>query len=193
MPRSRRIRSGVAIVAMVALSTLGVACDRGSDDEQVAELQQQVDDLQAELDQTQQELEIQQGQNEELQTQVDDTQAQLTDTQAQLADTQTQLTDAQTQLAQVGELKLADGTYVGQVLGAHASPNRVLIFDAAGLFRVAQIAQDVTITAGGQAFSLSEFGRLLASTDPDDAKLANGNYQIKIQGGLVYSIKKSKK
>jgi hypothetical protein len=68
----------------------------------------------------------------------------------------------------------------------------VLIFDAAGLFRAAQVAQDVTITAGGQTLSLSDFGRLLASTDPDDAKLANGNYQIKIQGGLVFSIKKSK-
>jgi multidrug efflux pump subunit AcrA (membrane-fusion protein) len=186
-------RFAILGIVVVALSSFAASCDRGSDDEQVQELEQQVSDLEAELDQTQQELEIQQGQNEELQTQVDDTQAQLTDTQAQLADTQTQLTDAQTQLAQVGELKLEDGTYIGQVLGAHASPNRVLIFDAAGLFRVAQIAQDVTITSGGQTFSLSEFGRLLASTDPDDAKLANGNYQIKIQGGLVFSITKSKK
>lgn len=191
MQRLNRI--GVVSVAVVGFSSLAVACDRGSDDEQVQELEQQVSDLEAELDQTQQELEIEQGQNGELQTQVDDTQAQLDDLQGQLADTQAQLTDAQTQLAQVGELELEDGTYVGQVLGAHASPNRVLIFDAAGLFRAAQVAQEVTITAGGQTLSLSEFGRLLASTDPDDAKLANGNYQIKIQGGLVYSIKKSKK
>jgi hypothetical protein len=189
----RLYRIGFLLVVVAVLSSFAVSCDRGSDDEQVQELEQQVSDLETQLDQTQQELEIQQGQNEELQTQVDDTQAQLSDTQAQLADTQTQLTDAQTQLAQVGELKLEDGTYVGQVLGAHASPNRVLIFDAAGLFRVAQIAQDVTITSGGQTLSLSEFGRLLASTDPDDAKLANGNYQIKIRGGLVFSIKKSKK
>jgi TolA-binding protein len=185
-------RIGVVAVAVVALSSLAVACDRGSDDEQVQELEQQVSDLEAQLEQTQQELEIEQGQNQELQTQVDDVQAQLDDTQAQLGQTQAQLTDAQTQLAQVGELKLEDGTYVGQVLGAHPSPNRVLIFDAAGLFRAAQVAQDVTITAGGQTLSLSDFGRLLASTDPDDAKLANGNYQIKIQGGLVFSIKKSK-
>jgi multidrug efflux pump subunit AcrA (membrane-fusion protein) len=188
-----RYRFGFLVVVAMALSSFAVSCDGGSDDEQVQELERQVSELEAELDQTQQELEIQQGQNADLQTQVDDTQAQLDDTQAQLADTQAQLTDAQAQLAQVGELELEDGTYVGQVLGAHASPYRVLIFDAAGLFRVGQVAQDVTITAGGQTLSLSEFGRLLASTDPEDAKLANGNYQIKIQGGLVFSIKKSKK
>ena len=182
----RRHRFGILCIAVLALSWSAVSCDRGSDDEQVAELEQQVTDLQQELDQTQQELEIEQGKSADLQSQVDDTQTQLSDTQAQL-------TDAQTQLAQVGELTLEDGNYVGQVLGAHSSPNRVLIFDAAGLFRAAQVGQDVTITSGGQTLSLSEFGRLLASTDPSDAKLANGNYQIKIQGGLVFSIKKSKK
>jgi multidrug efflux pump subunit AcrA (membrane-fusion protein) len=186
-------RFGILGIALLALSLTTVACDRGSDDEQVAELEQQVTDLQQELDKTQQELEIQQGQTVELQSQLDDTQILLSDTQAQLADTQTQLTDAQTQLVQVGDLKLEDGTYVGQVLGAHSSPKRVLIFDAAGLFRVAQVGKDVTITAGGQTLSLSEFGRLLASTDPSDTKLANGNYQVKIQGGLVFSITKSKK
>lgn len=185
-------RFGILGIALLALSWSAVSCDRGSDDEQVAELEQQVTELQQELDQTQQELEIQQGMSADLQSQLDDTQSQLSDTQAQLADTQAQLTDAQTQLAQVGELKLEDGNYVGQVLGAHSSPNRVLIFDAAGLFRVAQVGQDVTITSGGQNLSLSEFGRLLASTNPNDAKLANGNYQIKIQGGQVFSIKKSK-
>ena len=92
-----------------------------------------------------------------------DTRAQLSDTEAGLADTQAQLLDAQAQLAQVGELVLEDGTYVGPVLGAHSSPYRIVIFDA-GLFRVAQVSQDVTITSGGRALSLSEFGRLLAST-----------------------------
>jgi len=184
-----RLVGSVAVAVMLAFT----ACDRGSDDEQIAELEQQVSDLEAQLEETQGQLEDSEAANDGLEEQLTETRAQLSDTEAQMAQAQAELLDAQTQLAQVGELKLEDGTYVGQVLGAHASPNRVLIFDAAGLFRVAQIAQDVTITSGGQNLSLSEFGRLLSSTDPNDAKLTNGNYQIKIQGGLVYSIKKSKK
>jgi hypothetical protein len=187
------MRIGVLAIAVVALSSVAVACDQGSDDEQIAELEQQVADLDAELGETQAQLEDSEAANDGLEEQLTDTRAQLSATEAQLADTQAQLLDAQAQLAEVGELVLADGTYVGPVLGAKTSPYRVLIFDAAGLFRVAQVSQDVTITSGGQTLSLSEFGRLLASTDPDDAKLANGNYQVKVQDGLATSIKKSKK
>ena len=174
---------GAGVIFAVILG----ACQRSSStDEQVATLEKQVSDLTKQL-------QIEQGQNAELQTKLTDTQAELEKTQTQLAETQTQLTGAQAQLAQVGELKLKDGTYVGQVLGAHASPYRVIIFDAAGLFRVAQVASGVTITTGGKTLTLSDFGLLLSSTDPNDAKLAQANYQVKIQDGLVSSIKKAKK
>jgi hypothetical protein len=33
--------------------------------------------------------------------------------------------------------------------------------------------------------------RLLASTDPQDAELANGNYQVIVQNGVVTLIRKS--
>jgi hypothetical protein len=57
---------------------------------------------------------------------------------------------------------------------------------------VAQVATDATITAGGSDLTLSQFGKLLSSTDPDDAKLANGDYQVIVKGSLVTSIRKSK-
>lgn len=188
------MRSGflvpVALVSLVAFT----ACDRSSDtDEQVAQLEQQVADLEVELEQTQVALEDSEAANDGLEEQLTQTRAELSTTQDELASTQAQLLDAQAQLAQVGELVLDDGTYIGQVMGAKTSPYRVILFDAAGLFRAAQVAQDVVITSGGSDLSLSEFGRLLASTDPNDAKLANGNYQVIVRDGLVTSIKKSKK
>jgi hypothetical protein len=185
-----RIVVPIALLSLVAFT----ACDRTSDtDEQVAELEQQVADLEAELEQTQGQLEDSEAANDGLEEQLTQTRADLSSTQDELASTQAQLLDAQAQLAQVGELVLEDGTYIGQVLGAKTNPYRVILFDAAGLFRAAQVSQDVTITSGGSDYSLSEFGRLLASTDPDDAKLANGNYQVIVKDGLVTSIKKSKK
>ena len=156
--------------------------------------------LEAELEQAQTALDEAESANADLEQQVADIQADLADTQAELSSTQdelgstqAELLDAQAQLAKVGEVVLADGTYVGQVLGAKASPYRVIVFNAAGLFRVAQVASDVTITAGGSSFTLSQFGKLLSSTDSDDAKLANGNYQVIVKGSLVTSIRKSKK
>jgi hypothetical protein len=186
-------------VKLVAASALALvlafsACDRSADtDEQIAELEQQVADLEAELEQTQAALEDSEAANDGLEEQLTQTRAELSTSQDELASTQAQLVDAQAQLAQVGELVLEDGTYIGQVLGAKTSPYRVILFDAAGLFRAAQVAQDVVITSGGSELSLSEFGRLLASTDPNDANLANGNYQVIVKDGLVTSIKKSKK
>ena len=53
-------------------------------------------------------------------------------------------------------------------------------------------SSDVTITSGGKTLSLKEFGKLLSSTDPNDVKLANGNYQVVVKDGKVTSIKKSK-
>jgi hypothetical protein len=177
---------------LLMLALVLAACDDSSDaDAQIAELEQQVSDLEAELDATSSALEEAEDANVDLQQQVTDTQAELAATQDELGSTQAQLADAQAQLAAVGELVLEDGTYVGQVLGAKQNPYQAIIFDAGGLFRVAQVADGATITAGGDDLTLSQFGRLLSSTDPDDAKLANGNYQVIVRDGLVTSIRKS--
>jgi hypothetical protein len=195
----RARRTTVLAASALVLVLVLAACDRTSEtDQQVADLQaqvsdleQQVSDLQGQLDQTQTALDDAQSANADLQQQVTDTQNQLSDAQDELASTQAELLDAQAQLAKVGEVVLADGTYVGPVLGAKASPYRVLVFNAGGLFRVAQVSPDVTITAGGSDLTLSQFGKLLASTDPNDAKLANGNYKVIVKQGLVTSIRKS--
>ena len=184
---------------MIALGLALAACD-GGDEDQVAELEQQVADLEAQLEQTEDALAESQDANADLREQVADLETQLSETAAELASTQeelgstqAELLDAQTQLAQVGELVLEDGTYVGQVLAAKASPSRVLLFDAGGLYRAAQVSEDPTITAGGNDYTLTQFGKLLSSTDLDDAKLANGNYKVIVKSGLVTSIRKSKK
>jgi regulator of replication initiation timing len=190
--------ASLTLVAFAFAFTLA-ACDRTSEDEQVAGLEQQVSDLEAQLDQTEAALAESQDANADLREELADTQATLAESQDELAataqelgTTQVELLDAQAQLAQVGELVLSNGTYVGQVLGAKSSPYRVILFDAAGLFRAAEVSQDVTITAGGDDFTLAQFGKLLSSTDPDDAKFANGNYQVIVKKGLVTSIRKSK-
>ena len=178
----------------LALALVFSACDRGSDqDQQVAELEQQVSDLQAELEQTNATLDEAEQQNADLTTELSDTQDMLAATKKELGTTEAELLDAQAQLATVGELVLADGTYVGRVLGAKASPYRVIVFDAGGLYRVAQVSDDPTITAGNSDYTLTQFGKLLSSTDPDDAKLANGNYRVVVKDGLATSIRKSKK
>jgi hypothetical protein len=183
----------ILAASALALTLVLAACDRTSDTEQqVADLEQQVSDLEAELEQTQSALDEAESANTELQQQVADTQDQLASTQEELGTTQAELLDAQAQLAKVGELVLADGTYVGQVLGAKSNPYRVIVFNAGGLFRVAQVASEATIKAGGSSLTLSKFGKLLSSTDPDDAKLANGDYQVIVKKGLVTSIRKSK-
>ncbi|HEY7756439.1 MAG TPA: hypothetical protein VID69_09455 [Actinomycetota bacterium] len=194
--------SRAKVLAVCALIlTLGLAaCDGSSDtDQEIADLEQQVADLEAELETTQSALEDSEEARAEAEEQaaeaeasLADTQDQLASTQEELATTQAQLQDAQAQLAQVGELVLENGTYVGPVLGAKTSPARVIVFNAGGLFRVAQVADDVTITAGGSDLSLSQFAKLLASTDSDDANLANGNYKVIVKQGLVTSIRKSK-
>lgn len=199
MRHGRRSRSAVAIAAASVLTFGLVACDRGGEEEQIAELEQQVADLESELEQTQAALDASedanadlQGQLADVQAELDETLAELSSTQEELGTTQAELLDALAQLAKVGEVVLEDGTYVGQVLGAKANPYRVIIFDAAGLYRVAQVSKEPTITAGGDEYTLSQFGKLLSSTDPDDAKLANGNYQVIVKKGLVTSIRKSK-
>ena len=162
--------SWVAVVAgAITLALLLAACDRTSDSEQqIADLERQVTDLQAELDESEAELADAQAQNAQLQQQLNDTQAELDTTQQELSSTQAdlestqqelgstqaELLDAQAQLAQVGELVLADGTYVGPILGAKQSPYRVIIFNAGGLFRVSQVKKELTVNVGGKSYSL---------------------------------------
>lgn len=203
-----RSRTKVLVAsAMVVVFGMGLAaCDSGSEetDQQIADLEQQLDDSQAALDASEAENADLQAEVESTQTQLADTQAdleaaqarqrstrqELTTTQEELASTEVELLDAQAQLAQVGELLLPDGTYTGQVLGAKASP-RVIVFNAAGNFRAAEVASNATITSGGQTLTLQQLGRLLSSTNPDDAELANGNYRVIVSKGLVTSIRKS--
>ena len=199
MRSSTRSRAIVPVLLALVLGVGLAACDRTSEsEEQIAELEQQVADLEAQLEQSQTEAEIAAAQLGETEQQLTDAQdelaamqEELATTQEELGTTQAELLDAQAQLAKVGEVVLEDGTYVGQVLGAKASPYRVVIFDAGGLYRVAKVSKEVTITAGGDDYTLSQFGKLLSSTNPDDAKLANGNYQVIVRNGLVTSIRKS--
>lgn len=191
---------------ILALGSGLVACDRGSEtDQEIADLEQQLADTQSALDaseaenaqlddelgSTQTELADTETELEATQEQLESTTSQLESTQQELGAAEAELLDAQAQLAKVGEVVLADGTYVGPVLGAKASPYRVIVFNAGGLFRVAQVSQDVTITSGGGDYTLSQFGKLIASPDPDDAKLAQGNYKVIVKKGIVTSIRKS--
>jgi hypothetical protein len=206
LTRSRtRILGGSLLILVLAAGS--AACDSGSEetDQQIAELEQQVAETQAALDEAEaQNAELQTGLDsaeaelETTQTELETTQAELettgdelASTERKLADTEAELLDAQLQLSRVGELILADGTYIGPILGAKTSPYRIIVFNAAGNFRAAQVATTATITSGGRERTLSELARLLASTDPDQVELANGNYQVIVRQGLVTSIRKS--
>jgi hypothetical protein len=197
--KGSRSRIVVATAIVLVLGAGLAACDSGSEDDQIAELEQELADTQEALEAAedqnaalQEELADTQSVLEDTQGQLESTQSQLDATSAELAKAQAELTDAQAQLAAVGELVLADGTYVGEVLGAKSSPYPVIIFDAGGAWRVAQVAEDVTITAGGDSYTLTQFGKLLDSNDPDDIELVNGNYQVIVKKGLATSIRKSK-
>jgi paraquat-inducible protein B len=167
-------------------------------EQQIADLTTQLEQSQtqggiaeADLAQAQQDLADAQAELESAQQDLADTQGQLADTQAQLDETQTQLDDANAKLEQVGELVLPDGTYVGPVLAARVEPIPAIIFQEENAWRVAEVASDATITAGGQTLTLEEFAALLQSTDPEDVALANGNYQVRVSNGVVTSIRKS--
>ena len=89
------------------------------------------------------------------------------------------------------ELRLQDGSYVGPVLGAKSAPNPIIVFNQGGSYLVGLVADGVTITAGGDDLTLSRFGKLLASDDPEDLNLAQGKYKVIVKNGLVTSIRKS--
>ena len=200
VPRASR----VVAIGVIALALFGAVPLR-HDDAQVEDLEQQVAHLESQLDATESSLQDAEDRNADLQDelsatqddlaatqdQVDTTQEQLSQTQQQLAATQEALSDVSDQLGEVQELRLQNGTYVGPVLGAKNSPNPIIVFSSGGLYLVGLVADDPTITAGGDDLTLAQLGKLLASTDPDDVKLANGNYKVIVKNGLVTSIRKS--
>jgi multidrug efflux pump subunit AcrA (membrane-fusion protein) len=176
-------RSGLRAFAFVALAALVLSACSGSSnreqEQQIASLQRQLDDTQAQLDTANADLAASQEKQKA--------------TQAELETTQAQLLDAQAQLAKVGELRLKDGTYQGPVLAAKVTPYRVILFDSTGAWRVAEVAEDATITSGGKTLTLSQFAKLLQSTDPADIKLVNGFYKVTVKKGVVVTLKKATK
>jgi hypothetical protein len=126
---------------------------------------------------------------EDTEQQLADTKDELKATRQQLDEVQAELDDANAKLAAVGELVLADGTYVGLILGARSEPFPAIVFQDGTAWRVAEVATDATITAGDQTLTIEEFAQLLQSTNPEDVALANGNYEVRVNGGLVRSIR----
>ena len=134
----------------------------------VAGFEQQISDLESALEQAQTEAGVASGRQAETEQELADTQAELETSQgeleaalAELETTQAELDDANAALEQLGELVLADGTYVGPVLSAGPTRSRRSCSRTARLWRVAEVAEDVTITSGGQEFTLEEFAALL--------------------------------
>ena len=143
-------------------------------EEQIADLASAIEDAQ-----------IEQGIS---QSELDAAQQDLADTQAELEQTQAALNDANAQLEAVGELVLPNGTYVGPVVDARVDPTRAIIFQEGSVWRVAEVSTEAEITVEGQSVTLDEFAALLESTDPEDAVLANADYQVEVSGGVVTSI-----
>ena len=83
--------------------------------------------------------------------------------------------------------------YQGPVLAAKVTPYRVILFDSTGAWRIAEVATDATITSGGKTLTLSQFAKLLQSTDPADIDLVNGFYKVTVKKGVVTTLKKSTK
>ena len=183
----------IARVSVIAIAVVGAvffsACSRTSNNElerQISTLERQLSDTQAQLHSTQTELD---SANADLAK----AQEKQKSTQTELEATQATLLDAQSQLAKVGELRLKDGVYQGPVLAAKVTPYRVILFDSTGAWRIAEVASDATITSGGKTLTLSQFAKLLQSTDPADIKLVNGFYKVTVKKGLVTTLKKSTK
>ncbi len=183
----------VARVCVIAMATIGAvvfsACSRTSNQDlerQITSLERQLSDSQAQLHSTQAELD---SANADLAK----AQEKQKSTQTELETTQAALLDAQAQLAKVGELRLKDGVYQGPVLAAKVTPYRVILFDSTGAWRIAEVATDATITSGGKTLTLSQFAKLLQSTDPADINLVNGFYKVTVKKGVVTTLKKSTK
>ncbi|HEU4354323.1 MAG TPA: hypothetical protein VFT27_01920 [Actinomycetota bacterium] len=155
----------------------------------VADYEDKISDLSSQLEQAQTEAGVAQSGQAATEQELADTQAELEATQQDLEDTQAALDDANAKLAELGELVLPNGTYFGPVLAARVDPLPAIVFQGEeDVWRVAEVAEDVAITAGTETLTLEEFSALLQSTDPADAALANGTYEVKVKKGLVTSI-----
>jgi hypothetical protein len=161
----------------------------------VAGYEEKVSELTVALEQLQTGAGISAAQLEEAEQQAADTQAELEATQQELnqvtnelEQTQAALDDANAKLQQLGELVLPNGSYVGPVLGARTDPFPAIIFQDDTAWRVAEVAPDVEITVGEQTLALADFSALLQSPEPGAAELAQGDYEVVVEKGLVQSI-----
>lgn len=157
----------------------------------VADYEDQIADLSSQLEQAQTEAGVARSGQAATQQELADTQADLEATQQELEETQAALDDANARLAELGELVLPNGTYDGMVLAARTDPLPAIVFQDGDAWRVAEVAEDVSITAGTETLTLEEFSALLQSTEPADAALANGTYEVRVKKGLVASIQAS--
>ena len=150
--------------------------------------EQQISNLTGALEAAQAQGGISAAELEDTEQQLANTKAELEATQQELAEVQAQLDDANAKLAAVGELVLADGSYVGPILGARSEPFPAIVFQDGTAWRVAEVASGASITAGGETLTIEEFSELLQSTNPAHIELANGTYEVEVNGGLVRSI-----
>jgi Skp family chaperone for outer membrane proteins len=151
--------------------------------------EQQISDLTEALEAAKTQGGMSAAELEETEQQLADTKAELEATQQELDEVQAELDDANAKLAEVGELVLADGAYVGLVLGARSEPFPAIVFQEGTAWRVAEVATGATIMAGGETLTIEEFSELLQSTNPAHVGLANGTYEVNVNGGLARSIR----
>jgi septal ring factor EnvC (AmiA/AmiB activator) len=177
--------AGIQLQSTVESGVTGYEQEISNLTQQLQHAQTSAGNSQAQLEQTKQQLDA-------ANAQLASTQKKLDETNAELATTQAELDDANAKLEQAGELKLADGTYVGLLLAARTDPVPAVIFQDGTAWRIAEVASDAQISSGGSPLTLDALATLLQSTDPADVHLANGNYKLKVKGGLVVSIQKSK-
>lgn len=142
----------------------------------------------AQLEESEQALAEAQAAQEDLQQELDATAQELDATQQDLAEAQAALDDANAQLQQLGELVLPNGTYVGPVLGARTEPLPAIVFQEDTAWRVAEVSEGVAITVSDQTLTLEAFATLLQSTEAGAAQVANGDFEVVVEEGLVTEI-----
>jgi exonuclease VII large subunit len=158
--------------------------------------EQQISELTTALEEAETQGGISEAQLEETEQELADTQAQLESktsklqsTKQELAETEAELADANATLAQLGEIVLSDGNYVGPVLGARVDPFPAIVFQDGTLWRVGEVSSGVAIKVSGESLTIDELAVFLQSTTPEVAALANGDWEVKVAEGLVTKIK----
>jgi septal ring factor EnvC (AmiA/AmiB activator) len=156
---------------------------------------QQISDLTTALEEAEIKGGISEAQLQKTEQELADTQAELESTKSklqskkqELAETQAELDEANAMLAQLGELVLTDGNYVGPVLGARVEPFLAIVFQEAA-WRVADVSSGVAIQVSGESLTIDEFAAFLQSTTPEVAALANGDLEVKVAEGVVTTIR----